>query len=320
MLRWRLLLGAIIISLVCLLSWLDLYLEKQTSITGIGLLPLLIGLLIPSCAELITLSRLAKARPQRYVVFLCTLLVVIISWIAPIPIVLGWAESVSTPRMLFLLQHANCGSWAFAALGLSLILVFIIELCRFKNPGVSLIHVAATMFIIVYLGGLSVFLILIRAFGGIGYLVTFLITVKMGDTGAYIIGRLFGRTKMVPTLSPGKTIEGAVGALFFSCLTSWVMFSLILPIWPKSFTPLPGLTAGIPYGWLIFGVLIGAIGMIGDLAESMLKRAAQRKDSSRWMPGFGGVLDIMDSILLAAPVAYALWAFGIVAPLKFGSF
>ena len=54
--------------------------------------------------------------------------------------------------------------------------------------------------------------------------------------------------------------------------------------------------------------------MMGDLAESMLKRDAQRKDSSVWMPGFGGILDILDSILLAAPVAYALWAFGIVVP------
>lgn len=306
--------AAIIISLVCILGWLDWYLGEQTGIAGLGLLPLLIGLLIPSCAELVTLSRLAKARPQRFLVFLCTFLVVLMSWIAPIA--LGWAESASSPRMVFLLQHANCGSWAFAALGLSLILVFMIEMCRFKNPGVSLIHVAATMFIIVYLGGLSVFLILIRLFGGLGYLVTFLLTVKMGDVGAYTIGSLFGRIKMAPALSPGKTIEGAVGALVFSCFTSWLMFYQVLPIWSNSFTALPGLTAGIPYGWLIFGILIGFIGMIGDLAESMLKRAAQRKDSSRWMPGFGGVLDIMDSILLAAPVAYALWAFGIVAPLK----
>ena len=232
MLRWRLLLGTVIIGLVCLLGWFDWYFEKRFGIVGIGLLPLLIGLLIPSCAELITLSRLAGARPQRLLVYLCTLLVVIMSWLAPIAS--GWAEraltQVSRPRMEFLM-HATCGSWAFAALGISLILVFMTEIYRFKRPGVSLIHVAATMFTIVYLGLLSVFLIQIRLVGGIGYLVTFLLTVKMGDTGAYTIGRLFGRTKMAPALSPGKTIEGAVGALFFSCFTSWLMFCQILPNW-----------------------------------------------------------------------------------------
>lgn len=316
MLRWRLLLAVIIISLVCLLGWLDWYLKELIGIGGIGLLPLLIGLLIPSCGELITLSRLAKARPQRLLVFMCTILVVIMSWIAPIAS--GWADGHELgPRMNFLM-HATCGSWAFAALGLSLILVFMIEICRFKNPGVSLIHVAATMFIIVYLGALSVFLVQIRLFCGLGYLITFLLTVKMGDVGAYTIGRLFGRTKMAPSLSPGKTIEGAAGALLFSCLTSWLMFCQILPLWPgtESFRThgVEGLKTVIPFDWLIFGVLIGLIGMIGDLAESMLKRDAQQKDSSRWMPGFGGVLDIMDSILLAAPVAYALWAFGVVVP------
>ncbi|MBQ3349257.1 MAG: phosphatidate cytidylyltransferase [Thermoguttaceae bacterium] len=317
MLRWRLLLGTVIIGLVCLLGWFDWYFEKRFGIVGIGLLPLLIGLLIPSCAELITLSRLAGARPQRLLVYLCTLLVVIMSWLAPIAS--GWAEraltQVSRPRMEFLM-HATSGSWAFAALGISLILVFMTEIYRFKRPGVSLIHVAATMFTIVYLGLLSVFLIQIRLVGGIGYLVTFLLTVKMGDTGAYTIGRLFGRTKMAPALSPGKTIEGAVGALFFSCFTSWLMFCQILPNWSTTFRSrgVQGLTTGIPFDWLIFGILIGFIGMMGDLAESMLKRDAQRKDSSVWMPGFGGILDILDSILLAAPVAYALWAFGIVVP------
>lgn len=317
MLRWRLLLASIIIGLVCTLGWLDWYLEIKTGIAGIALFPLLIGLLIPSCGELITLSRLAGARPLRFLVFLCTALIVTMSWLAPIAADWELAHELG-PRMRFLMHAATNGSWAFAALGISLLLVFMAEIYRFKRPGYSLIHVAATMFIIVYLGALSVFLVQIRLFGGLGYLVTFLLTVKMGDIGAYTIGRLFGRTKIAPSLSPGKTIEGAVGALLFSCFTSWLMFCQILPLWPVSKTfrthGVSGLTTVIPFDWLIFGILIGLIGMIGDLAESMLKRDAKQKDSSVWMPGFGGVLDIMDSILLAAPVAYALWAFGIVVP------
>jgi phosphatidate cytidylyltransferase len=71
-------------------------------------------------------------------------------------------------------------------------------------------------------------------------------------------------------------------------------------------------TAGV--GWLIYGAIIGFTGMMGDLAESLLKRDAGVKDSSRWMPGFGGVLDVLDSILFAAPVAFLLWAAGVVKP------
>jgi phosphatidate cytidylyltransferase len=63
-----------------------------------------------------------------------------------------------------------------------------------------------------------------------------------------------------------------------------------------------------PWGWLIFGLSIGIAGMVGDLAESLLKRDMGRKDSSPWMPGFGGALDLLDSILVAAPVAYVCWA------------
>jgi len=64
--------------------------------------------------------------------------------------------------------------------------------------------------------------------------------------------------------------------------------------------------------WLIFGIVVGGTGIAGDLAESLLKRDLGRKDSSRWMPGFGGVLDLLDSLLFAAPVAYVCWALGLV--------
>lgn len=315
MLRWRILLGAIIISLVVSLGYADWYLEKQTGIAGIALFPLLLALLIPACSELIALAKLAGAKPIRLAVYLCTILVVTMSWIAPISSNWAAGKMIASPRMQFLL-HATSGSWAFAALGIALILTFLAEICRYKHPGASVIHVASTMFTILYLGLLSAFLVQIRQVGGIGYLVTFLLVVKMGDTGAYMVGRLFGRTKMAPTLSPGKTIEGAIGAIIFSCLASYLMFCQILPLCSKTFRThgVQGLESVLPFDWLIFGVLIGFIGMIGDLAESMLKREAQQKDSSAWMPGFGGVLDILDSILLAAPAAYALWAFGIVLP------
>ena len=129
----------------------------------------------------------------------------------------------------------------------------------------------------------------------------------MGDTGAYTVGRLIGRHKMSPYISPGKTIEGAVGALAIATLASWAAFRWLVPISTD-----PSLVRGPWWGWIVFGLAIGLVGMAGDLAESLLKRDVGQKDSSTWMPGFGGILDMLDSILLAAPVAYALFALGIV--------
>jgi phosphatidate cytidylyltransferase len=134
-----------------------------------------------------------------------------------------------------------------------------------------------------------------------------LLVVKMGDIGAYAVGRLIGRHKMSPRISPGKTIEGGVGAMVFSCGTAWVAGVWIVPAMTSSPTP-----AGSVWRWLAYGLLVGAAGMVGDLAESLLKRDVGRKDSSTWLPGFGGVLDIVVSVLLAASVAWICWLLGLV--------
>ena len=95
-------------------------------------------------------------------------------------------------------------------------------------------------------------------------------------------------------------MEGAAGALVFAGLGAWL--SLVYgPSWIGS-------SAGQPMpGWLVFGLVVGVAGIVGDLAESLFKRDMGSKDSSSWLPGFGGVLDLLDSILFAAPVAYLCW-------------
>jgi phosphatidate cytidylyltransferase len=128
----------------------------------------------------------------------------------------------------------------------------------------------------------------------------------MGDTGAYTLGRLMGRHKMAPRLSPGKTWEGAAGAALFAVFGSWAVFNLIGRMLNSHRAPLES------WRWIVFGLVVGIAGLLGDLAESLLKRDAGRKDSSPWMPGFGGMLDLLDSILFAAPVAYLCWATGLV--------
>jgi phosphatidate cytidylyltransferase len=121
---------------------------------------------------------------------------------------------------------------------------------------------------------------------------------KITDTGAYTFGRLFGRTKMAPVLSPGKTVEGAVGGIVTACLTSYLFFQFAVPQIIAD--------AKVPwYAPLIYGVVVAVAGMVGDLAESLFKRDMG--------PGLGGILDIIDSILVAGPAAFACWVLGLFA-------
>lgn len=116
------------------------------------------------------------------------------------------------------------------------------------------------------------------------------------DTGAYVFGRLFGRRKLMPSVSPGKTVEGAVGGLLLSMAMAYAYVQVILQ-------PNASLTM-TPLGALVFGALISVTAQIGDLAESLIKREAGVKDSSGIIPGHGGVLDRLDAIFFVMPVAY----------------
>ncbi len=118
------------------------------------------------------------------------------------------------------------------------------------------------------------------------------------DTGAYAFGRMLGKHKMIPAVSPAKTIEGAVGGLLVAILGAWIYSHFLL----RPFAQL-GLS---PTGLVIFGIAIGVVGQLGDLAESLLKRDAGVKDSSKLLPGHGGILDRFDSLLFVLPVAYLL--------------
>jgi phosphatidate cytidylyltransferase len=178
------------------------------------------------------------------------------------------------------------------------------------------------MLVITYVGGLMAFIVQLRLLGGTGTsydpnvgllaLVSLIATVKMSDTGQYFIGRLIGRHKLAPVVSPGKTWEGAIGGMVFAIGTAWFIFSWAAPRMVVASSGSPRLTESVPGG---IGIVLFAIAVaVGDLAESMLKRDAEVKDSSTWLPGFGGVLDLLDSLLLAAPVAYLFWALEIVRP------
>ena len=118
-----------------------------------------------------------------------------------------------------------------------------------------------------------------------------MLTVVMSDTAQYYSGRAFGRTPLAPRISPKKTVEGAVGGFVFGALLMAVVGNWWLPA-----VPLPLRT--------LLGVAVVALGIAGDLFESMLKRSAGVKDSSALIPGHGGVLDRIDALLFAVPAYY----------------
>src|SRR5207302_1015365 len=194
------------------------------------------------------------------------------------------------------------------------------ELWRFEAPGRATTDLAASCFAIFYVGALLGFMIQLRLLHsggedigdwGLFALATFIATVKMSDTGQYTAGRLWGRHKLAPNVSPGKTWEGAIGGLVVAAITSALLVFCRPDIGVlKTSVDWNDIRTALLIRGAVCGVLLAIAGIIGDLAESLLKRDAGVKDSSVWLRGFGGVLDLLDSLLGAAPVAYMLWAFG----------
>lgn len=188
-----------------------------------------------------------------------------------------------------------------------------------RNP---IRNVGATMLGIGYISLLFPFLILLRWLGpgipaptldrwgpfgtalrlpgdpGAWVVLSVLAVIWAGDSAAYFGGRAWGRRKCAPAISPNKTWEGVVCGLASSALLGGIVWGMVL------LPAAPG-----PAGWgfgLLFGVLVGAAGQIGDLVESAMKRELGVKDFGTLLPGHGGVLDRFDSLLFAAPAAYAL--------------
>jgi len=119
------------------------------------------------------------------------------------------------------------------------------------------------------------------------------------DIGAYAVGRTMGKHKLIPSVSPGKTVEGSIGGLAASMLVAWAYTQFALHPSHLGFR-------SQPLGALAFGAVLSVAAQIGDLAESLFKREAGVKDSSDLIPGHGGVLDRFDSLLFVMPVAFVL--------------
>jgi phosphatidate cytidylyltransferase len=189
----------------------------------------------------------------------------------------------------------------------SLLAIMIREVFR-GEVSRSLGHMAVTVFGIMYVGWLGSHLVMLRqlpgAVGvedGIGARLVFFAALLTWatDTAAYLCGVAFGRHKLMPSISPKKTVEGAVGGLLGAALVGWIC--------ARTFTPFVTPLAGI-----VLGLAVGAVGQLGDLVESLIKRDVGIKDSAELIPGHGGVLDRFDSLLFTVPVLYYYFRFFIV--------
>jgi phosphatidate cytidylyltransferase len=166
-----------------------------------------------------------------------------------------------------------------------------ITLTSWKGQRDALGRATAAVFPMLYLGLPIGSMIAIRTMSGREALFLLMLTVMVSDTAQYYTGRAFGRRLLAPAISPKKTIEGAVGGFVCGALLLVAAGEWWLPRFPIAFRAL-------------LGVAIVALGITGDLFESMLKRSAGVKDSSALIPGHGGVLDRIDALLFAAPVYY----------------
>ena len=165
---------------------------------------------------------------------------------------------------------------------------------------------SATVMGILYTGGLLSFGYVLRehpyAVGdraGTALVALPLVLTWASDIGAFFVGRAVGGPKLIPSVSPAKTISGALGGLAATVVVAWLYVRFAL-------RPVALLTMTTP-ATILFGVVISAAAQVGDLVESLLKREAKVKDSSQLIPGHGGLLDRLDSLLFVLPVAYLLF-------------
>jgi len=183
----------------------------------------------------------------------------------------------------------------------SFLILFVLGLClrQFlsRRTTTGLLAISTTLFGLMYVPWLLNFIQKINFFPDVDghyYLLYFVLITKFSDTGAYAVGSLIGKHKMIPRISPGKTWEGFGGAIALSTLAS-VVFVHFLG------ARMPGMNT---LHAVVLGVVLSVCAVVGDLIESLFKREAGVKDSGRFFPGIGGILDLLDSLLFNAPIMY----------------
>lgn len=289
--RWRIILGpCLAVGLAALLT-----VDAYTGRAAWGLLALALLIATRATWELSQLLRIRSFAVQPWLVQTGSLLIVGANWI----------ERVRPAELdLHVGQVAALGP-AMLTFALVLMVLLWSEAYRYQGPGNSMESLGAGIFIVSYVGILLSMTVQLRWVAGVdaGYVAlgSLVVAAKCGDIGAYFLGKFFGRRKLIERLSPGKTWMGACGAVLGASVGSVIWLSFLAPLLTRQST------ATNPAWAVVFGMAIGIVGLMGDLCESLIKRDTGRKDSAELIPEFGGILDLVDSVIYAAPAAYLLW-------------
>lgn len=301
MLKHRLLMSALLIpTTIGLFAW-----DHRLGGAAPILFVLVLTLSVRCVWEFVTLARTVGFQPNLWLCAACVAALLTATWWPHWPIEFYFHETLLT--IVVEPGHRT----VFQVIGLASVLLLMNAVFRYplvltrQAPGGEVATLGVEFLIVSYVGLFLAITSELRWLGKstMGYfaLGALVVAAKMGDVGAYTFGRLIGGPKLTPKLSPGKTWSGGFGHLLTAgiCSVIWLCWlgPLISDSWPV-WNPAAAAT---------FGVVVGAAGLIGDLAESLIKRDIGVKDAPTLLPGFGGLLDLMDSILLAGPVAYAMW-------------
>ena len=295
MLGRRLVSAAVIISVMIALLFFDFQLGTSGSLGRPGLIMALFMILVSVLAtgEQVHLLGHADTKLEIWPTILIGPIAVVICCVP-----LAWQDyPIDCPIGIF--------GWTMMAVTFAIGMTALFEIVGYDGDGkatdriarYSLIHVQ-----LILLFGFFVAHRMLRHDNSIGLLavITLISAVKMSDAAAYFVGKSMGRHKLAPKLSPGKTIQGALGGVFGALLGT----ALVVYFVARWFD----VQLDLPWWWfVIYSLAVTVAGVVGDLFESLFKRDANLKDSSSWLPGLGGILDIVDSLVFAAPVSFFVW-------------
>lgn len=301
MFHLRLFSAIALISLLVTVVWLD-YWYPLFGVPGLWMWPLGLYAGIATASELTHLAQNGGHVLARKAIILAVGAVYII---ASVP--LFWAFSGEP-------YPDDCPvgivGWPAMALPIALFGLAAFQMMSYQQDGKALERMSLAGFVVLYVGGCTSFWIVMRtqtpAQWSLLTLVGIIAVTKLADIGAYVSGKLTGRNKLCPKISPGKTWEGLFGGFLFSALGSWLFFYQFVP-WMQPTLPI---TLG-HFGPILLALLLTITGLIGDLTESLIKRDVGSKDSGRLLPGMGGIWDVTDSLLPTAVIGFL----GVVAGL-----
>ena len=321
MLKDRLRTAAILIAITLGLMYLDANMSKPGA-EGLWLSPLLLFFALGTAWDMASLLAGSGRAVNRQATLLAT---AIVSLSAGVPLawpIVGSVYPVPCP----------VGELGWIVIGSvsAIFVILIVEMAGYGKPsesgeseqGKTIERTCGAVFVSMYAGLPMALLIAVRSMGsgnwGLAALITTIAVTKSTDAGAYFSGKALGIRKLIPRLSPGKTREGAVGGILTATIVAFVCLQWLFPAvaggaaGPVKVPSIPGIDQPL-WGALVLGPLLAVAGMIGDLAESLVKRDTGAKDSGSWLPGLGGVWDVTDSLIAAVMPAFLCFAAGVGA-------